>query len=501
MNQKFRLYGFFIAALFLFFNPYQCFASTYTISEVTLNNSSISWDTKPVNVEGNVYIPISEMSKAIGMEGSFDNKALAYSLKFDQNEIQLKLDNSIASLNGKLVQMNGPIKIINNRLMMPLKFLEQVGLIIVERNGKFLVFKSDNGKIIYKVSNGDFLWKISQMFGTSISEIKTLNNLTSDSINIGQMLIVKIVQPFYTNFSAVTGSATIKKGAGFNFSDVGYLSSGTCVTVTGKNGLWYRVTTPKGNGYIYYTVIKITQDITDTTPLSTYFQNSIPVDTSGDTTSYIDYKVVSGDTLWIISEKMGVPVEEIAKINGFTVNTYLRINQILKIPVHTISKKQTTGMEAGEVLDWFSEAQYILPITKTAKVTDIQSQLSFNIQRTMGSSHSDTETLTAEDTQIMKQIFGGSWSWIRRPCILEVDGRRFAVSIAGMPHAGVDGQPFLQNVSNRSDNYGYGQNLDRISGNQMDGHFDLYFLNGLRHKDNLIDPDHQKMVMIAGGLR
>jgi hypothetical protein len=119
----------------------------------------------------------------------------------------------------------------------------------------------------------------------------------------------------------------------------------------------------------------------------------------------------------------------------------------------------------------------------------------------MGSSHSDTETLTVADTQIMKQIFGGSWSWVRRPFILEVDGRKFAVSISGMPHAGVDGQTFLANVSNRSGDYGYGPNYDRISGNQMDGHFDLYFLNCLGHSSNKIDSEHQKMVMIAGGLK
>ena len=70
-----------------------------------------------------------------------------------------------------------------------------------------------------------------------------------------------------------------------------------------------------------------------------------------------------------------------------------------------------------------------------------------------------------------------------------------------MPHAGVDGQPFLQNVGSRSGDYGYGQNFDRISGNKMDGHFDMYFLNGLRHVDNQIDQEHQKMVSIAGGLQ
>ncbi|MGE5473567.1 MAG: LysM peptidoglycan-binding domain-containing protein [Ignavibacteriales bacterium] len=501
MNQKLRVYGLLVSVFLSFLFSYQSIAATYSMVDVTLNNNSINWDTKPINVDGSVYMPIAEIIQAAGMQGAFDAKTLVYSIKFEQNEIELKLDNSIASINGKLIQMTGPMKIINTRLMMPVKNLEKLGFMVVDRSGKVLVFKPENGKIIYKVASGDYLWKVSQMFGTPISEIKILNNLTSDNINIGQMLVVKIAEPFSTNYDAVTGSATIKSGAGFGFSDVGYLAAGTHVSVTGKSGLWYKVSTLKGNGYIYYTVIKVTQSITDTTVVSTFFQKSISVDTSGDTISYKQYKVMSGDILWSIAEKMGIPVEELAKVNGLSTSSYLTINQVLIIPVHTIIKKQTVNAQAGEVLDWFTEGQYVLPIGKIAKVTDVQTGLSFNIQRTIGSSHSDTETLTAGDTQIMKNIFGGTWNWTRRAFILEADGRKFAVSIAGMPHAGVEGQPFLQNVYNRSDNYGYGPNYDRISGNQMDGHFDLYFLNGLKHLDNQIDPDHQKMVMIAGGLK
>ncbi|MGE5328888.1 MAG: LysM peptidoglycan-binding domain-containing protein [Deltaproteobacteria bacterium] len=501
MNRKLKYCGFLIVLLFLFILPYQGLASTYPTVDVTLNNCPISWDTKPVNADGNIYVPIAEMSQAVGLQGSFDIKSLAYSLSFSQNEIELKLDNDIAGINGKLVKMAGAMRVIDNRLMMPVKFLEQLGLMVIDKNGRVLVFKAENGQIIYKVSSGDFLWKISQMFGTPILEIKALNKLKSDSIYVGQMLIVKTAVPFSTNYDAVTGNATIKSGPGFGFSDVGYLASGSKVYVVGKQGLWYKVISPKGNGYIYYTVVKVTQDILDTTSQSTFFQNKISVDTSNDTVSYSVYNVSAGDTLWSISEKVGVPVQELASANGLTTSSYLRINQVLKVPVHTIGLKAVVDGNSGEMLDWFSEAQYIFPITKKAKVTDVQTGLSFNIQRTMGSSHSDTETLTTADTQTMKQVFGGVWSWTRRSFILEVEGRRFAVSIAGMPHSGVDGQPFLQNVYNRSDGYGYGPNYDRISGNKMDGHFDLYFLNGLRHKDNQIDPDHQKMVMLAGGLR
>ncbi len=479
---------------------YISFAETYTKVEVLVNNNALQWGIEPVNVNGEVFVPLKEISEALKIEYEYDLKSLTATMKMNENEMVLKLDNSIASLNGKYIQLSGPMRIIENRIMAPVKLFEQLGMFVTSRDGVILVFKPEEGKIIYKVASGDFLWKISQMFGTPYTTIKSYNNLTSNTIYVGQQLIVKIVEPFKTGFDAVTGSATIESGSGFNYADVGYLKAGSTVKVTGKSGLWFKVSTYKGDGYIYYTVINIVQDISDTTPSSTFFQNKIPVDTSADSTTYVDYTVVSGDTLWGISEKMGVPVEELMSVNGLTWSSYLKIGQVLKVPVHNIAVKETLGSDYGEVLDWFTQGQYVFPISKKGRVVDIETGMSFNVQRTMGTSHADTETITAEDTQIMKEIFGGAWTWERRSFILEVDGRRFAISISGMPHAGVDGQPYLQNVYNRSGGYDYGPNYDRISGNQMDGHFDLYFLNGLRHKDSQIDPEHQKMILRAGGL-
>ena len=198
---------------------------------------------------------------------------------------------------------------------------------------------------------------------------------------------------------------------------------------------------------------------------------------------------------------MGISDYELASINNISRQAMLNIGDVLKIPVHNVPVKDKVTPKSGEILDWFAEAQYVFPVGSIGKVTDIKTGKSFMIKRTMGANHADCETLTATDSKVMKEIFGGYWNWNRRPFILEFNGRQFAVSISGMPHAGVDGVPFMQNVANRSDNYGYGPNYDTIAGNGIDGHFDLYFLNSIRHKDNQIDASHQQNVLLAGGLR
>jgi hypothetical protein len=149
------------------------------------------------------------------------------------------------------------------------------------------------------------------------------------------------------------------------------------------------------------------------------------------------------------------------------------------------------------MLPWFDRVEEIFGIGFVAKVTDVATGTSFQVERTYGYNHADVETLTKEDTQVLLDIIGGKWNWDRRAVIVEVNGYRLAASMAPMPHAGLDEAPEDIWVEDRSDGYKAGYNLDRIKENDMEGHFDIHFYQSRTHGTDTVNQQHQDMVLEA----
>jgi hypothetical protein len=131
----------------------------------------------------------------------------------------------------------------------------------------------------------------------------------------------------------------------------------------------------------------------------------------------------------------------------------------------------------GELVTW-DVAQHLFPLRSDALVVDYRTGLSFWVRRLAGSRHADVQPLTAADTAVMKRIYGGSWSWARRPVLVEVSGHRLAASMNGMPHG-----------------------AGSIQGNGFPGHFCIHFLLSEVHKTRAIDPGHLWAILTAAGVR
>jgi hypothetical protein len=88
----------------------------------------------------------------------------------------------------------------------------------------------------------------------------------------------------------------------------------------------------------------------------------------------------------------------------------------------------------GEFLTW-DDVNRLFPKFAYAKITDVDTHLTFNVQRRGGLYHADVQPLTAGDTAAMKKIYNGKWSWKRKAVIVQLDnGKKIAGSMHGMPH-------------------------------------------------------------------
>ncbi|WP_078380479.1 LysM peptidoglycan-binding domain-containing protein [Sutcliffiella halmapala] len=316
----------------------------------------------------------------------------------------------------------------------------------------------------YTVVAGDNLWKIAQLLGTTIDALRSTNNLQTDNLHIGQALIIPIAGE-----QIAPSQPTIPSELKISTFTYRVISGDTLSLIANRFGV--TVDSIRSVNNLKSDVLQIGQ------ALVIQEGKNAPAQTNSNTLTFTSYRVVSGDTLWGLSVRYGLPQSELMRANNLTNSSVLTIGQMLTIPVHHIAVKSTVSEKHGELLDWWTEAQYVFSIGKTAKVTDFATGKSFYIKRTIGANHADSETVSVIDTEIAKSIWGG-FSWTPRAVIVEVDGRKLAGSMSFMPH-----------------------DVEYIANNGITGHFDVYFSNSTRHKDGMPDPTHQLQVERAAGIR
>lgn len=164
---------------------------------------------------------------------------------------------------------------------------------------------------------------------------------------------------------------------------------------------------------------------------------------------------------------------------------------------HSTATSRGAVRQDSYLTPWFGGVDKVFSRGKTATAYDVDTGLSFQVKRTYGTNHADSEPLTANDTAVLKKIYGGSWSWSRRAIIVTVDGRSFAASMIGMPHAGLEKYAANTTVNSRSGGYGRGINYDAVKGNNMNGHICIHFYQSRTHGTNRVDNNHQAMVRKA----
>lgn len=97
---------------------------------------------------------------------------------------------------------------------------------------------------------------------------------------------------------------------------------------------------------------------------------------------------------------------------------------------HTVNVAQNGNVQ---LLPW-NEVRRMMPPGTNIHVTDVGTGLTYSIRNFSNGNHADVEPVTAEDTAILRQTFGGVWQWCPRPVWVTFNGVTVAAAINGMPH-------------------------------------------------------------------
>jgi len=424
--------------------------------KVIIDGKQINFSQPPMVIDGVVYISTRDVTEALGGDVWWNGETKTVGINKGNTKIAFIVGDNKARINGEKVSME-PSFITNGVTMVPLRFVAESLGMTVDWNQAEKTATLFSQPVTHQVKAGDTLFKLSQQYGISIDKLKSINNLSSSTIYVGQILKLKPTAAPEKKVKASSDTYTVNAGDSL-WSIANKL--GITVDVIKKANQLTNDTIYPGQ------VLKLKADNT-----------SQALDSKANTVSYISYTIKSGDNMWDLSNRYGIPMTELLQANNMTTNTLLSVGQKIVIPVHNVAVKDRVSEKHGEYLDWWTEAQYVFAIGQVATVTDFQTGKSFQIKRTTGAYHADCEPLTAKDAAMIKEVWGGEYSWKERAVIVEVDGRKIAASMASMPH-----------------------DVEYIKDNNFNGHFDIHFKNSTRHKDGLVSQAHQEQIKIAAGI-
>lgn len=143
-------------------------------------------------------------------------------------------------------------------------------------------------------------------------------------------------------------------------------------------------------------------------------------------------------------------------------------------PVEPSDNESDNKLYTDAVKMQWSAVNRLWRVGRTVKIIDVETGEVIFLKRVGGINHADVEPVTESDTDKLRNIFGGNWSWARRPVVAEVAYITSAASICGMPH---------------------GDN--EIYGNGVSGHFCMHFFESSDDEFWLTDSAHQRAIDIA----
>jgi len=343
--------------------------------------------------------------EAIGEEGQIMRKYYQRRLPEDPSKdyyyIMRETPNTTALLieYGFIDNANDVEKLEENLL----DYVEAVVRAVANYTGTPYVAPDGSVEDTYTVKDGDTLYAIAQRFGVSVDDLKRINNLTSNTLRVGQVLRIPTdstttpTPPSSGNETIYTVKAgdtlykiaqnfgvTVKELIDFNNLNNTILSVGQQLRIPGTDETVPTTTyTVKSGDSLWKIAQRFGVSVDDLIRANNLSNTTLQIGqvlripTNSTTTptpptdNTINYTVQRGDSLWSIANQYGTTVNAIKNLNGLTSNT-LHIGQVLQIPTTASSSPGTTTytVKSGDSL-WTISRQYNTTVAELRRLNNL----------------------------------------------------------------------------------------------------------------------------------
>lgn len=199
----------------------------------------------------------------------------------------------------------------------------------------------------HKVRTGENLGKISRMYGVSVKDIQSANHLKNTRIRQGQTLLIPLPASANSSRSKKTASGKAspseksgrfarkyKVRSGDNLSAIGRKFGVSVSNLKTWNGLDDSGSIKAGD-FLYVASPRAETDSKAPSSAAAKVSKNPPKEMNSKnpaSENFVSHTVVSGESLWDISRKYGVSIEEIVKWNNKK-STKVKAGEVLKIKV------------------------------------------------------------------------------------------------------------------------------------------------------------------------
>ena len=274
-------------------------------------------------------------------------------------------------------------------------------------------------------------------------------------------------------------STNLRSGAGMSFQVVTRLSKNAVVTIlstsTDSEGtIWYRITSADKSGYVRGDMLRsLTNDesaglINDV--LGSY--KVLKVGSRGSEVTALQQALINkgflgqGEADGIYGSKTMAAVKAFQSASNLTANGVADATTQAKL-----YGKGNAGDMKGNVfsLDWFADGYTLINAFPNISVYDCNTGVTWNAKYINGKNHADVIPASATDAQLLT-AYSITGSYVRRPCIITINGTKYAGSMYAVGHG--------------TTNY-----CSWFSGVMC-----IHFTGSKTHTSGRVDADHQKAI-------